>query len=126
MAEAVEIVPADDVLLAAFYGGYGIKGRWIGRAAKRGRLIAAFGGVIETKPGEWIAFLDVPTHLRKPILVRHMVRGMEEAKALGAKVFKTTCNTDIPRAEALLRHFGFEPTDEMHDGRRVWACPVSN
>lgn len=114
------IVPATDEEFSRFYGGMQVNGKWIGRAVKRGRLVSAFGGLIETAEGEWVAFLDVPSHERRPSLYRHVRAAFDEAKEQGARVIKATCDTNIPRAEALMKHLGFEPTDEMIDNKAVW------
>ncbi|MDW9528067.1 hypothetical protein RWE87_04895 [Sinorhizobium meliloti] len=120
------IVPATDEEFSRFYGGMQVNGKWIGRAVKRGRLVSAFGGLIEATEGEWVAFLDIPSHERRPSLYRHIRAAFEDAKAQGAKVIKATCDMSIPRAEALMKHLGFEPTEETHEGKAVWICLVSN
>lgn len=114
------IVPATDEEFSRFYGGMQVNGKWIGRAIKRGRLVSAFGGLIETTEGEWMAFLDVPSHERRPSLYRHIRAAFDEAKRQGAKVIKATCDMSIPRAEALMTHLGFEPTEEMFEDKVVW------
>ncbi|MDW9772551.1 hypothetical protein GOA89_11560 [Sinorhizobium meliloti] len=116
-----EIIQADEDHFARFYHGMQVTGRWIGRAMVKGRLVAGFGGLIETEAGEWIAFFEVPEHERKPSVLRHIKAAFAEAKEQGAKVIKATCDTSIPRAEALMRHLGFEPTDETLDDKVVWA-----
>ena len=121
-----EIVPATDDDFARFYGGQQVTGKWVARAMRRGRLIAGFGGLIELDGGEWLAFFEVPAAERKPSLLRHIKAAFAEAREQGAKVIKATCDTRIPRAESLMRHLGFEPTEEQHEGREVWVCQVSN
>lgn len=115
-----EIVTATEDEFARFYHGMQVTGRWVGRAMKKGRLIAGFGGLIETGEGEWIAFFEVPSHERKPSVLRHIKAAFNEAKEQGAKVIKATCDTSIPRAEALMKHLGFERTEEEHEGRVIW------
>lgn len=114
------IVPATDEEFSRFYGGMQVNGKWVGRAVKRGRLVSAFGGLIEATEAEWVAFLDVPSHERRPSLYRHIRAAFDEAKRQGAKVIKATCDTSIPRAEALMKHLGFEPTEEMFEDKVVW------
>lgn len=116
-----DIRPADDVDFARFYGGVRVTGRWIGRALWRRRLVAGFGCIIETAEGEWMAFLEVPAADRKPHVFRHVLQVLNEAKGKGARVIKATCDTSIPRAEALMKKLGFEPTEETLDGKVVWA-----
>lgn len=116
-----EIVQATEDEFARFYHGMQVTGRWVGRAMRKGRLIAGFGGLIETKDGEWFAFFEVPAHERKPSLLRHIRAAFADAKGQGAKVIKATCDTSIPRAEALMKHLGFEPTEEQIDDKVVWA-----
>lgn len=116
----VEIVTATEDEFARFYHGMQVNGRWVGKAMKKGRLIAGFGGLIETEEGHWLAFFEVPAHERKPSLLRHIKAAFAEAQAQGAKVIKATCDTSIPRAEALMTHLGFEKTDDEHEGRVIW------
>lgn len=121
-----EVVHATDEEFSRFYGGIQVTGRWIGKAIRRGRLVSSFGGLIETQEGEWMAFLDVPSRDRRPSLYRHIRAAFEEAKKQGAKIVKATCDTSVPRAEELMRHMGFEPTNEEHEGKVIWQCRVSN
>lgn len=120
----VDVVPATDDEFARFYGGMQVNGKWVGRAIRRGRLLSAFGGLIETNDGEWFAFLEVPSHERRPSLFRHILAAFDEAKANGARVIKATCDMRIQRAEALMLKLGFEQTQEEHEGRAVWICRV--
>lgn len=115
-----DIRPADDIDFARFYGGVQVTGQWIGRALWRRRLLAGFGCVIETAEGEWMAFLEVPAEARKPGIFRHILEVLAEARKRGARVIKATCDTSIPRAEALMLKLGFKPTDEILDGKVVW------
>lgn len=115
-----EVERATDEDFARYFGGQQVTGRWVGRAMKRGRLVAGFGGLIEIDDAEWLAFFEVPDEERKPSLLRHIKAAFAEAKEQGARVIKATCDTRIDRAEALMRHLGFEPTEEQHDGRAVW------
>lgn len=119
-----DVVRATDDEFARFYGCMQVTGKWVGRAIKRGRLVAAFGGMIEVSDGEWVAFLEVPQHERRPSLFRHILAVFDEARASGATVIKATCDMRIPRAEALMLKLGFEQTQEEHDGRAVWVCRV--
>lgn len=116
-----EIIQATEDHFARYYHGMQVTGRWVGRAMVKGRLVAGFGGLIETGDGEWLAFFEVPVHERKPSLLRHILAAFNEAKEHGAKVIKATCDTSIPRAEALMKHLGFEETDETIDEQKVWA-----
>jgi len=115
-----DIRPADDIDFARFYGGVQVTSRWVGRALWRRRLLAGFGCVIETSDGEWMAFLEVPAAMRKPFIFRHILQVLAEVKASGARTIKATCDTAIPRAEALMLKLGFRPTDEISDGKVVW------
>lgn len=119
-----EIDRATDDDFARFYGGMQVTSKWVGRVIRRGRLLSAFGGLIETREGEWVAFLEIPSRDRRPSLYRHIRAAFEDAKEQGAKVIKATCDMRIPRAEALMLKLGFEPTQEEHDGRAVWICRV--
>ncbi|KRB51786.1 hypothetical protein ASE04_09645 [Rhizobium sp. Root708] len=121
-----EIRQATDDDIARFYGAIEFKSQWVARALRNGRLIAGFGGALETADGVWFAFLDVPPQYLKPSIYRHIVAGIHEAKSKGAKVIKARCDTRIPRAEALLKHLGFLPTDEVVDNEVIWECQVSN
>lgn len=115
-----KITPATDIDFARYYGGVEVTGRWVGRAMWRGRMIAGFGGLIETDTGEWFAFLEVPREERKPHVFRHVLAAITEAKEQGAKIIKATCDTSIPRAEELMKHLGFEPTEEIVNNKVVW------
>lgn len=115
-----DIRPADDIDFARFYGGVQVTGQWIGRGLWRRRLLAGFGCVIETGEGEWMAFLEVPAEARKPCIFRHILEVLAQAKTRGARVIKATCDTSIPRAEALMLKLGFKPTNETLDGKVVW------
>ncbi|PST27211.1 hypothetical protein C7U60_02695 [Mesorhizobium plurifarium] len=115
-----KILPASEIDFSRYYGGIEVTGRWVGRAMWRGRMIAGFGGLIETDAGEWFAFLEVPREERKPSVFRHVLAAFAEAKEQGAKVIKATCDASIPRAVDLMMHLGFAPTDEILDGKVVW------
>ena len=115
-----DIRPADDIDFARFYGGVQVTAQWIGRAFWRRRLLAGFGCVIETAEGEWMAFLELPTEARKPFIFRHILKVMAEVKKRGARTIRATCDTSIPRAEALLVKLGFKPTEQTLDGKVVW------
>jgi hypothetical protein len=114
-----EIVPADDDSVARFYG-VQFSNRWIGKAIRKGRLVAGFGGAMEISDGVWFAFLDIPAHLRRSINYRHILAALGEMKSMGAQTIRAACESDIPGAEALLQRLGFLPTDEEIDGRKVW------
>lgn len=115
-----EIRPANDADFARFYGGRQLNARMVGRGLWRRRLLAGFGGAIETADGEWLAFLEVPEGERKPSIYRHILQCMDEVKAHGAKVVKAWCDPEIPRSDALMKRLGFSPTDEEIDGKVVW------
>lgn len=116
-----DIRPADDIDFARFYGGVQVTSQWIGKGIWRRRLLAGFGCVIEVAEGEWMAFLEVPAGERKPHIYRHILQALTDAKKRGARTIKATCDTSIPRAEALMRKLGFEPTQETLDGKVIWA-----
>lgn len=122
--QVAEIVPATEDEFVRFYHGIAPTARWIGRAIRKGRLVAGFGGAIEIGEGEWYAFLDIPSHLRKPIVYRHILAGIEEMKREGASLVRVVCDDRIPRAEALLTRLGFELTDEEIDGKKVFIWQV--
>jgi hypothetical protein len=115
-----EIRDADDIDFARFYGGYQVTSRAICKGLWRRRLLAGFGGMIETGDGEWFAFLEVPSEERRPSLFRHVLKTFAEAKDKGAVVIKAACDTKIPRAEALMTKLGFKPTNEELDGKAIW------
>lgn len=119
MMKSISFATDDDV--ARFYGGIQFSGAWHAKAMHRGRLVAGMGGVIETEPGVWVGFLEVPEGERKPSLYRHVIEMLDAAKASGATTIKTWCDDSIPRAEAMMRRLGFQPTDEIIDGKRIWA-----
>ena len=106
------VVDATDDDVARFYRSIQFHGDWTARCIRKGRLVAAMGGVMEIEPGVWFGFIDLPAHLRGPMLYRHTVKVLNEAKAKGARVIRAVCDTDIPRAEAFMRRLGFRPTDE--------------
>lgn len=116
-----DIRRADETDFARFYGPVHITSRWIGHALWRGRVVAGFGGMIETDDGVWLAFLEVPADARRPFLYRRILKGFEEAKAQGCRVVRALCDPSIPRADALMRRLGFQETDEMIDGKAVWT-----
>lgn len=113
--------PATDDDVARFYGGIQFNGEWHAKAMRKGRLVAGMGGVIETEPGVWVGFLEVPAGERRPSLYRHVIEMLDAAKASGATTIKTWCDDSIPRAEAMMRKLGFQPTDETIDDKVVWA-----
>lgn len=115
-----EIVPATDDDIARYSGGMSFNSRWVGKALKKGRLVAAVGGAFEVEAGVWFGFLDLPSHLRRPSVFRHVIGIIRMAKEQGATVLKATCDTNIPRAEEMMRKLGFEPTDEIVSGKVVW------
>lgn len=115
----VSLATEDDI--ARFYGGIQFNARWHAKAMRKGRLIAGIGGVIETEPGVWFGFLEVPAHLRRPSLYRQVVQVLDEAKALGAREVRTWCDKSIPRAGAMMRRLGFVRTDEMIDGKAIYS-----
>lgn len=92
---------------------------------KKGRLVAAIGGAFEVKEGVWFGFLELPSHLRRPSIYRHVVDVLRAARDQGAVTLKATCDTRIPRAEEMMRKIGFEPTDETINDKKVWVCPAS-
>jgi hypothetical protein len=102
---------------------YGIEfgAGWHGRVMRKGRLVAAFGGALESaEPGVWFGFLEVPKHLRRPVLLRHALSVLKEAKASGATIIRAACDESIPRAREFMERLGFSPTDETIDGKKVW------
>lgn len=113
-----EIVTATDDDVARFYRGVQFTAPWVGKAIRRGKLVAGFGGVMEIGEGLWFAFLDIPAHLRRPSIYRHVLGVLDEAQAMGALKIRAVCDTGVPRAEAMLRRIGFEPTEET-DGERT-------
>lgn len=119
-----EIVDATEDDVARFYGPIEFSGKWIAKALRKGSLVSAFAGLIETEDGVWFAFFEVPAHERKPILYRHILAAVEAAKAQGARVLKATCDTSIPGAERLMVRLGFEPTQDEINGKVVWAWQV--
>ncbi|MGV2099055.1 hypothetical protein [Rhizobium sp. 21-4511-3d] len=121
-----EIVTATEDDIARFYGAIEFQSQWAARVLRKGSFVAGFGGLIEIEDGTWFAFFEVPAHLRKPSVYRHIVSAFNEAKAKGARIVKAHCNSAIPRAKELMERLGFEPTDEMINGKVVWACRVSN
>ncbi|RVK73165.1 hypothetical protein CN159_02090 [Sinorhizobium meliloti] len=115
-----KITPATDIDFARYYGGVQVAGRWVGRAMWRGRMIAGFGGLIETEEGEWVAFLEVPQEERKPHIYRHALAAFADAQREGARVIKAWCDVTIPGAERLMKRLGFSPTQEIMDDKVVW------
>lgn len=114
----VSAATEDDI--ARFYGGIEFSAPWHAKAMRKGRIVAGMGGVIEMEPGVWLGFLEVPAHARSPSLFRHVKDVLEQARASGAIKVKTWCDDSIPRAEAMMRRLGFQPTDEKIDGKVVW------
>jgi hypothetical protein len=120
-----EIVPATGDDVARYYGGIEISGQWHAKAMRKGSLVAGMGGVIETEPGVWVGFLEVPDGERKPSLYRHVIDMLNAAKASGATEIRTWCDDSIPRAEAMMRRLGFKPTDEEIDGKTVHSLRIT-
>jgi hypothetical protein len=115
------VEPATEDDIHRFYGGIEFKTGWHGRVMRKGRLVAAFGGALESEePGVWYGFLEVPRHLRRPALLRHALSVLNEAKASGAKVIRAVCDENIPRAREFMLRLGFKPTDETIDDKAVW------
>lgn len=115
-----EVVTATDDDVARFSGGMQFTSKWVGKCMKRGRLVAAVGGAFEVSEGVWFGFLDLPLHLRRPSVFRHVLAIIREARESGAETMKATCDLGIPRAEEMMRKLGFEPTDETINGKVVW------
>ena len=124
LSPKAEICPATEDDIARFYGAVEIQSQWAARVLRKGSFDAGFGGLLEIETGVWFAFFEVPAHLRKPSVYRHIVSAFNVAKAKGAHTVKAHCNTDIPRAKELMQRLGFTPTDEAINGKVVWACPV--
>ncbi|MGN6773248.1 MAG: hypothetical protein ACTHJQ_25890 [Rhizobiaceae bacterium] len=119
MSLPIEKATEDDI--HRFYGGIEFRSGYHGRVMRKGKLVAAFGGVIESSDeGVWFGFLDVPRHLRKPTLYRHTLAVLNDAKASGAKVIRAACDTDIPRAREFMERLGFLPTEETIDGKVIF------
>lgn len=117
---SVTIEPATDEDVARFYGGIEFKGGWHAKVARKGKLVAAFGGVLESsEEGIWYGFMDIPKHIRKPTLYRHTLAILRDAKASGAKVIRAACDTDIPRALEFMERLGFVPTEDKTDDGKV-------
>lgn len=121
-----EIVAATDDDIARFYDGARITVPWRAKAIRLGRIVGGVGGVVQDGDGTWFAFLDVPRHLRTPVLYRHVKQGLLELAGAGATVVRATCNSDIPRADAFLRRLGFEPTQDYRGDERVWEWRCKN
>lgn len=115
---AYRIEPASEDDFARFYHGIVPTGQWTGRIVRKGRLIAGFGGAMEVANGVWFAFLDIPTHVRTPVVYRHIRHAIAGIGA-GAEI-RAVCDVGIPRAKEMLERLGFEPTDEEIDGKAVW------
>lgn len=120
-----EIVPATDDDLARASGGMQFSSRWIGKAMHKGRLVAAIGGVFEVEEGVWFGFLELPSHVRRPSVYRHVKGVLAQAVEQGATTIRATCDMHIPRAEEMMRRLGFEPTDEELNGKVIWTCQAS-
>lgn len=119
-----EIVDATEDDIVRFYGPIVFQGRWVAKAIRKGSLVSAFGGLIEENEGEWLAFFEVPPHLRRPSIYRHIVAAFNEVKGHGAKVIKAICDTRIDGAEKLIRHLGFLPTDSTINGMQVFEWRI--
>lgn len=119
-----EILPATEDDIARFYGAIEFHSQWAARALRKGSLVAGVGGLLEIENGVWFAFFEVPAHERRPSVYRHILAAFNEAKEKGARTVKAHCSTGIPRAKELMERLGFTPTDEMINGKVVWACQV--
>lgn len=106
--------------IVRFYGPIEFSRPWVAKVIRRGSLIAGFGGLLEIEDGKWIAFFEVPAHLRKPHVFRYIKQAFDEAFERGAVTVIAKCSTHIEGAERLMRHLGFQPTDEEMDGEPVW------
>lgn len=119
-ARTVSVELATDEDLARFYSGITFTVPWAGKVMRRGRLVTAFGGAAEQEEGVWLAFLDVPAHMRRPSLYRHARAFLAELKGRGARVIRASVDDDIPRAFDFMDRLGFRPTDDTIDGRTVY------
>ena len=121
----MKIEPATDLDLAAFYGRFGFSTPWHGVIIKHGAMISSIGGIVETSPGEWFAFLDIAKRDRKPWLFRRVLKGLMEAVANGATGIYAHCDDSIPRAHEFLLRLGFKDTGEVsEEGKRIYRCQV--
>lgn len=120
-----DIVQATDDDLARASGGMQFSSRWVGKAMRKGRLVAAIGGAVEVEDGVWFGFLELPLYLRRPSVFRHVKDVLAQAIDQGATTIRATCDMQIPRAEEMMRRLGFEPTDELVNGKVIWTCQVS-
>jgi hypothetical protein len=114
------IATATDDDVARFYGPIEFTSRYVAKALRKGKLVAALGGAFEHKDGVWYGFLEIPVSERRLSVYRHTVRLLQEVKAAGAVMVRATCQTEIPRAAEFLARLGFVPTEDEIDGRQVW------
>lgn len=115
-----DIVPATEDDFARFYRGVVPTAQWMGSAVRKGRLVAGFGGALEVSDGIWFAFLDVPAHLRSRAIYKRIILALAEIRRRGGREVRAMCDETIPRAKEMLERLGFEPTDEVIDGKAVW------
>jgi hypothetical protein len=113
--------PATEEDILRWYGPIEFHAQWLGQVLKKGSLVVGFGGMIEIEPGVWLAFLECPEKYRKPTFLRHILRMMDDARALGATEIRAARNPDIPRPDALLQHLGFVETEEKYNDQAVWV-----
>lgn len=99
--------------------GLDVPAHWIGLAYEEDGAVLGLGGIYEGKDGRWWA--SVKAHARRPVaLWKAASEVLGVAGRAGVTVY-ALADTRIEGAETFLRRVGFEPTDEMHEGYRVYA-----
>ena len=116
---SVDQATADDI--ARFFGGIRLTEEFFGLAGRKGRLVVGIGGVIKSPEGQWRGFMDVPDHVKTPMIYRYAKRILAEASARGAKSVQVACDDQVPRASEFLERLGFIPTEEVQNNMVIWV-----
>lgn len=114
-----------DLTEAEFWRFYGRPppGHIWGWALRDGLVTMGVGGLLIDEYGERWAFVDALPSAPRRWWVRAASSFMAKCAELGVGTIKAAPG-DYETAERFLRHFGFEPTGEVRDGRKVFACQV--
>lgn len=98
--------------------GLPVPGHWIGMAYEEAGTVVGVGGAYEGVDGRWWA--SVMTRRRRPFALYKAAREILQTAADARVPLYAIPNEQIDGALAFLVRLGFEPTDEIHGGHRVY------